>query len=69
MIFSQSRDVEEIHAKLYKEAMGHLMEEEDTTYYVCTVCGYVSDSVLPDTCRCAGCPRRSSTSSSRGGKV
>jgi len=57
MIFSQSRDVEEIHAKLYKEAMGHLMEEEDTTYYVCTVCGYVSDSVLPDKCPVCGVPK------------
>jgi len=49
-IFAQSRDVEEAHAKLYKEAMAHLMEEKETTYWVCTVCGYVSDGVLPDEC-------------------
>jgi len=48
--FSQSRDVEEIHAKLYKEAMNHFMEERQTTYYVCKVCGYVADGVLPDEC-------------------
>jgi len=48
--FSQSRDVEEIHAKLYKEAMNDLMEERETTYYVCLVCGYVSDGSLPDEC-------------------
>ena len=48
--FSQSRDVEEIHAKLYKEAMNHLMEERETTYYVCKVCGFVSDGSLPDEC-------------------
>jgi rubrerythrin len=48
--FSQSRDVEEVHAKLYKEAMNHFMEERDTTYYVCRVCGYVSDGILPDEC-------------------
>ncbi len=48
--FSQSRDVEEIHAKLYKEAMTHFMEERETTYYVCLVCGYVSDGTLPDEC-------------------
>jgi rubrerythrin len=48
--FSQSRDVEEIHAKLYKEAMNHFMEERETTYHVCKVCGYVSDGVLPDVC-------------------
>lgn len=50
LYFSQSRDVEEIHAKLYKEAMDHVMEERDTTYYVCDICGYVSDGVLPDIC-------------------
>jgi rubrerythrin len=48
--FSQSRDVEEIHAKLYKEAMNHFMEERETIYYVCKVCGYVADGVLPDDC-------------------
>ena len=52
--FSQSRDVEEVHAKLYKEAMGHVMEERDTTYYVCTVCGYVSDGSIPDECPVCG---------------
>ncbi|PKN60994.1 MAG: rubrerythrin [Deltaproteobacteria bacterium HGW-Deltaproteobacteria-11] len=48
--FSQSRDVEEIHAKLYKEAMNHFMEEREAAYYVCKVCGYVADGVLPETC-------------------
>ena len=48
--FSQSRDVEEIHAKLYKEAMNHFMEERETVYYVCKVCGYVADGILPDDC-------------------
>jgi rubrerythrin len=48
--FSQSRDVEETHANLYKQAMNHFMEERETTYYVCTVCGYVADGILPDEC-------------------
>ena len=48
--FSQSKDVEEIHAHLYKEAMTHLMEERETRYFVCKVCGYVADGVLPDEC-------------------
>jgi rubrerythrin len=52
--FSQSRDVEEVHAKLYKEAMSHVMEERETTYYVCTVCGYVSDGILPEDCPVCG---------------
>ena len=52
--FSQSRDVEEIHAKLYKEAMDHVLEERQTTYYVCDVCGYVSDGILPEECPVCG---------------
>jgi len=53
-VFSQDRDVEETHAKLYKEAMSHLMEERETTYYLCEVCGFVSDGVLPDECPVCG---------------
>lgn len=54
IIFTQSRDVEEGHSKLYKEAMTHLMEDRDTTYYVCKVCGYVSDGILPEQCPVCG---------------
>jgi rubrerythrin len=52
--FSQSRDVEEGHANLYKEAMNHLLAERETTYYVCRVCGYVADGILPQTCPVCG---------------
>jgi len=52
--FSQSRDVEETHAKLYKEAMNHFMEERETVYHVCVVCGYVADGVLPEECPVCG---------------
>jgi rubrerythrin len=48
--FSQSRDAEESHAKLYKNALDHFMEERETTYYICKVCGYVADGHLPDIC-------------------
>jgi len=54
LYFSQSRDVEEIHAKLYKEAMDHVLEERETTYYVCDLCGYVSDGILPEECPVCG---------------
>jgi len=57
MIFSNSKDVEDVHANLYKKAMGHLMEERDTTYYVCQVCGYVSDGALPDICPVCSAPK------------
>lgn len=55
--FSQSKDVEETHAKLYKEAMNHMLEERETTYYVCRVCGYVADGILPDMCPVCGAKR------------
>ncbi|NWG04392.1 MAG: rubrerythrin family protein [Syntrophaceae bacterium] len=56
-IFSNSRDAEEGHAKLYKYAINHLIGERETTYYVCQVCGYVSDGVWPDTCPICSAPR------------
>ena len=52
--FSQSRDVEETHAKLYKEAMNHFLEERETTYHVCLVCGYIADGLLPEVCPVCG---------------
>jgi len=56
-IFSNSRDVEEGHAKLYRYAINHLIGERETTYYVCQVCGYVSDGVWPDTCPVCSAPK------------
>ena len=55
--FAQSKDVEESHAKLYKEAMEHVMDDSQTTYYVCGFCGYVSDGLLPETCPVCGVPK------------
>jgi len=56
-IFSHSKDVEDVHANLYKKAMDHLMEERETTYYVCRVCGYVADGIWPDVCPVCSAPR------------
>jgi rubrerythrin len=56
-ILSYSRDVEKGHAQLYKKALAHMMAEKETEYYVCQVCGYVSDGVLPDECPICGAPR------------
>ena len=55
--FSQSRDVEETHAGLYKAAMNHLLAERRTTYHLCLVCGYVADGVLPEVCPVCGAGR------------
>jgi rubrerythrin len=56
-ILSYSRDVEKGHAQLYRKALAHMMAEAETEYYVCQVCGYVSDGALPDECPICGAPR------------
>ncbi len=56
-LFSNSRDVEDGHAKLYKHAINNLIGERETTYYVCQVCGYVSDGALPETCPVCSAPK------------
>lgn len=56
-IFGYSRDVERGHAKLYEKALEHMLGDVDTEYYVCGVCGYVSDGELPDQCPICGAPR------------
>jgi rubrerythrin len=53
-VLGYSRDVEKEHAKLYKKAQAHMMAEEETEYYVCQVCGHVSDGILPDVCPICG---------------
>jgi rubrerythrin len=54
LVFSQARDVEAFHAKLYKKALDHLIAQRSTDYYVCGVCGYVADGKLPDNCPVCG---------------
>lgn len=55
--FTQSRDVEATHAKLYKAALEHLMEERDTAYFICTLCGYLAESEPPELCPVCGVTR------------
>ena len=53
-MFSWARDVEKTHAKLYDKALLHLIEEETPKYFICDVCGYVSDGSIPDKCPVCG---------------
>lgn len=50
VIFSQIRDVEGVHGKLYRKALDHVMEEISIDYYICEVCGYVHEKEIPDNC-------------------
>lgn len=52
--FSQARDVENRHADLYKSALNNMLSERRTEYYVCQVCGYVSENAAPDNCPVCG---------------
>jgi rubrerythrin len=56
-VFSFARDVERGHARLYKKALEHMIQEIETQYYVCGVCGYVSDGELPEQCPICGAAR------------
>ncbi|MFN3535487.1 MAG: rubrerythrin family protein [Desulfatiglandales bacterium] len=55
--FSQSRDVEERHAELYKRALNDMISEKETVYYVCQVCGYVAEDEAPENCPVCGAVR------------
>ena len=55
--FSQSRDVEETHAKLYKRALDNMLEERTAAYALCEVCGYIVEDTIPETCPVCGAPK------------
>ena len=52
--FSRSRDVESGHADLYKKAMNDMLADRTTEYYVCQVCGFVSEDGPRDPCPVCG---------------
>ena len=52
--FSQSMDVEDRHAELYKKAMNDMLSERETAYYVCQVCGYIAEDNPPENCPVCG---------------
>lgn len=46
---------EEVHAKLYQEALENLDQTEEVFYYLCPVCGNIEKAV-PDKCSICGAP-------------
>jgi len=54
--FSQARDAESFHVKLYERAIYHLIKNEVKAYQVCQVCGYVTDKKIPKKCPVCGAP-------------
>jgi rubrerythrin len=57
LAFSQARDAEGFHAKLYERAIMRLINNEVKAYHVCQVCGYVTDKKAPEECPVCGAPR------------
>ena len=52
--FTQARDVESLHADLYKKALNDMVSDRETDYYVCQVCGYISEDEAPENCPICG---------------
>ncbi|MCX7959813.1 MAG: rubrerythrin family protein [Deltaproteobacteria bacterium] len=57
IVFSQARDVESVHAKLYENALKHMMEEREVEYYVCPVCGYLREGAPDENCPVCNAPK------------
>ncbi|WP_319523867.1 rubrerythrin family protein [uncultured Desulfosarcina sp.] len=55
-VFSHARDAEGYHAKLYERAIMNVIKDEVKEYYVCQVCGYVTDKRIPKKCPVCGAP-------------
>ena len=53
--FTYAAKAEEVHAKLYKEALENIEEQEEVFYYLCPVCGNIEKSI-PERCTICGVP-------------
>ncbi len=53
--FNFAMKAEEVHARLYQEALENLDESEEIFYYLCPVCGNIEKSV-PEKCFICGAP-------------
>jgi rubrerythrin len=58
--FDMANKVEQVHHKLFEQALGSLGTVEssgDTPYYVCQVCGNTFEGEAPERCPICGAPR------------
>jgi len=54
--FVYANEVEQVHAKLYQNAMDNLDSLEEVDYHVCSVCGMTVEDEAPDNCPVCGAP-------------
>lgn len=55
MSFNFAMKAEEVHARLYQEALENLDQTEEVFYYLCPVCGNI-EKFRPDKCSICGVP-------------
>ncbi|MGI6257766.1 MAG: rubrerythrin family protein [Anaerovoracaceae bacterium] len=55
MSFTYAMKAEEVHAKLYQEALENLDQTEEIFYYLCPVCGNI-EYERPEKCKICGVP-------------
>jgi len=53
--FQFAMKAEEVHARLYQEALENLDQTEEVFYYLCPVCGNIEKSI-PEKCSICGVP-------------
>lgn len=53
--FTFALKAEEVHARLYKEALADLDQTEEIFYYLCPVCGNI-EKAIPEKCPICGVP-------------
>ena len=54
--FVYANEVEQVHAKLYQNALDNLDSLEEVDYHVCSVCGMTVENEAPDNCPVCGAP-------------
>ncbi|SCZ81794.1 rubrerythrin family protein [Acidaminobacter hydrogenoformans] len=51
--FTYAMKAEEVHARLYQEALENLDQEEEVFYYLCPICGNI-EKFVPEKCSICG---------------
>ncbi|MGI6712624.1 MAG: rubrerythrin family protein [Bacillota bacterium] len=54
--FELANNAEKSHAELYQKALDSLNEKRDVNYYVCEICGFITEGSAPDKCPNCGVP-------------
>jgi rubrerythrin len=52
--FSQTREVKTSHSALTEKSLEDRLSASDPDYYICQICGYISESRAPERCPVCG---------------